>query len=207
MVKLILVRHGRTEWNAEGRFQGQSDVPLNAAGRRQAAALSRRLSREPVTAVYASDLQRAHETALCIAAAHGLGVYSEPRLREMSFGAWEGLTFDEIERRDPPGLAAWQADPLNVAPPGGETLAQLAARVEAALNEIVQTHRDETALLAAHGGSLQALLCLAFGMSLQRYWQFRLDLAAVSELYVYPEGAILTLLNDTAHLRDLKWDG
>jgi alpha-ribazole phosphatase len=207
MVKLILVRHGRTEWNAEGRFQGQSDAPLNAVGRRQAAALSRRLSREPIAVVYASDLQRAHETAGRIAAAHGLGVRSEPRLREMSFGAWEGLTLDEIERRDPQGLAAWQADPLNVAPPGGETLAQLAARVGAALNEIVQAHRDAAALLAAHGGSLQALLCLAFGLDLRRYWQFRLDLAAVSELYVYPEGAILTLLNDTAHLRGLKWDG
>jgi alpha-ribazole phosphatase len=199
---MILVRHGETDWNAQRRFQGQTDVLLNAVGQRQARALGRRLAGVAPDALYASDLRRAWDTAQAIAAAGGLAVQPEPRLREIDFGAWEGLTYAQIVQRYPEAVAAWQADPSGVAPPQGEALGDLVARVRAALDALIQRHPEETALLVAHGGVLQVLLCLAFDLDPGRRWQFRLDPASVSELSVYPEGPILSSLNDTGHLRE-----
>ncbi len=199
-MRLLLVRHGETDWNAEGRYQGQSDVPLSAIGQQQAMALARRLAREEIHALYASDLQRAWQTAEVIAAPHGLPVRPEPRLREIDFGAWEGLTFDEIRQRHPQALAAWEADPLGVAPPGGESLAQVVARVGQVLDDIARSCQDRTVLFVAHGGLLQVLLCLALGLAPRARWQFRLDPGSLSELSLYAEGAVLIRLNDTHHL-------
>ena len=129
MIKLILVRHGETDWNAQRRYQGQSDVPLNDAGQRQAAALAQRLEGVDISAIYSSDLRRARQTATAIASLHPLPVRDEPRLKEISFGRWEGLTYGEIQERWPEEMAAWFADPIRVTPPGGERLAQVAERL------------------------------------------------------------------------------
>jgi alpha-ribazole phosphatase len=199
-IRLILARHGATAWNAQDRYQGQADVPLDKTGRRQAVALGRRLAREGIDAIYASDLLRAWDTATAIAAHHDLPLRAEPRLREIDFGNWEGLTYGEISRRAPQALAAWEADPLNVPPPGGENLGQLTGRVQAALDDIARAHQDQTVLLVAHGGTLQVLLCLAIGLAPRARWQFRLDAASLSELFLYADGAVLTRLNDSSHL-------
>ncbi len=200
MPNLILVRHGETIWNAERRFQGAQDVPLSPRGEAQARALAARLAGESIQRIYSSDLQRAHVTATLIAEPHGLPVQIEPRLREISFGAWEGMTYEGIHMRYPEGLAWWEADPMNAAPPGGETLAQLQERVESLLAELAALPADETALLVGHGGSLQVLLCVALGLVPRARWQFRLDPGSLSELGLYPAGAILTSLNDRHHL-------
>jgi len=229
VIRLILARHGETAWNAEGRYQGQADVPLNETGRRQAAALAQRLAAEGVHAIYASDLQRAWETATTIAEPHGLPVRPEPRLREIDFGAWDGLTYSEIGQRYPKALAAWEANPLSAGPPGGENLSRVTARVRAALDDfasaakkqlfgktqnpcgvlhftrnsedgVLGAHQDQTVLLVAHGGSLQVLLCLALGLVPRARWQFRLDAASLSELRLYEEDAVLARLNDACHL-------
>jgi alpha-ribazole phosphatase len=201
MVRLILARHCETAWNVQARHQGQADVELNETGRRQAAALARRLAHENIHAIYASDLHRAWETAQDSAAPHDLAVRAEPRLREIDFGDWEGLTYSEIRERDPRALAAWEADPLHVAPPGGETLGQVAARVQSALDDIACAHGEQTVLLVAHGGPLRVLVCLALGLDPQAQWQFRLDTAAISEVEIHEAGAILNCLNDAEHLR------
>lgn len=200
MARLALVRHGETAWNAQARYQGRADLPLSDAGQRQAVMLARRLAREDIHAVYASDLQRAWEMAVTIAAPHGLPVRAEPRLLEMDFGDWEGLTYDEVQERYPQALAAWEADPLNMAPPGGETLAHVVARVQSLLDDVVRIHPDHTVVLVAHGGPLRVLLCIVMGLDPRAHWQFRLDVASLSELYLYDEGAVLTGLNDTHHL-------
>ena len=103
MTTILLVRHGETDWNLERRWQGHIDRPLNDVGRAQARALADRLDSEPFAAVYSSDLARARETAEIVAAAHGLPVHLDPRLREADVGEWSGLTADEIERRYPEG--------------------------------------------------------------------------------------------------------
>ena len=200
MIRLILARHGETAWNVQHRYQGRTDVELNDAGRRQAAALARRLAQEEIHAIYASDLRRARQTAQAIAGRHGLPVRSAPRLREMSFGAWEGLTYAEIEERDAQTLAAWRADPASVSPPGGETAAQVADRVQAFLDDLARVRQDRTVLLVAHGGTLRMLLCLALGLDFSHFWQLRLDGASLSELCIYESTAVLNYLNDTHHL-------
>ncbi len=200
MLKLLLVRHAETEHNAQGRCQGQSDPPLSAEGRRQAGQLAARLARGEIHAVYTSDLRRALETATAIAAVHGLPVHADTRLREMAFGEWEGLIWAEIGERYPQAWAAWQADPLTVSPPGGETLARVAARVQSAFDAIVEHHTDQCVALVSHGGPLQVLLCQTLGLALQMYWRFQVDPASISELGICEGEAFVMRLNDTAHL-------
>ena len=200
MVRLLLVRHAATAWTAQRRFQGQTDVPLSPHGHRQVTGLTRRLMTETIHTLYASDLQRAWETARAIAAPHALVVQSEPRLREIAFGRWEGLTYAQIQQRDAQRLAAWERDQLHSAPPEGETLLHMTERVRAAYTDMVTAGQDKTVGLVAHGGPLQVLLCLARGLTPQAYWQFAMAPASLSELCVYEQGAILTSLNDTHHL-------
>jgi probable phosphoglycerate mutase len=204
MVRLLLIRHAATAWTAQGRFQGQTDVPLSPHGRRQVAALAQRLRAETLHMLYASDLQRAWETAQAIATPHALHVHAEPRLREMAFGCWEGLAYAEMQQRDAEGLATWERDQLHSAPPGGETLLQMMERVRAAYVSILEAGPDKTVGLVAHGGTLQLLLCLALGLPPQSYWQFAVSPASLSELCVYEQGAILIRLNDTHHLCTLS---
>ena len=196
-MNLLLIRHGQTNWNLEQRFQGQSDIPLNETGRRQAQALAERLAAETFDAVYSSDLQRATETAKIICASQ---IHSDPRLREVNFGDWEGLTYDEIKVKYPETLAAWESDIFKNAPPSGETLEQLAIRVQSMLDELREKHEDQNILIVAHGGVLQTLICLALKLPSTMYWQFHLSTASLSELAFYPAGAILNSLNDTSHL-------
>jgi len=206
-MRLILIRHGETIWNAERRYQGVSDVPLSARGALQAQRLAARLARESIGFIYSSDLERAWQTAARIAAEQGVPVRAEPRLREMDFGEWEGLTYAEIQERQPQALARWERDPSGVAPPGGEHLMHLAARVQAMLEGLRQHNDAETVLLVSHGGPLRVLLCLALGLAPSEHWCFRLDPGSVSELYLYPQGAIIALLNDRHHLVEDPDDG
>jgi 2,3-bisphosphoglycerate-dependent phosphoglycerate mutase len=209
VTRLLLARHGLTDWNASQRFQGQADIPLNATGRLQAARLGRRLAGQQLQAIFCSDLQRARSTAAAVAEVtqaltrQAPLIYPEPDLREMSFGGWEGMTFAEIERSDPERLVAWQADLLRVAPPGGETLQQVVDRVQAALERVLAPAIEGDYLIVAHGGPLQILVCLALGLPPDRYWQFYLSPASLSEISFYPAGAILNRLNDTGHLGGL----
>jgi alpha-ribazole phosphatase len=205
--RLLIVRHGQTDWNFNGRFQGQIDVPLNPTGLEQARAIARRLSSETPAAIYASDLQRAWRTAEVIQQALPMDwrcqLIAEPRLREMCFGEWEGLTYDQIRSTQPQLLQRWESNLEHNAPPGGETLLALAARVQAAYESILQAHPDATVLLVAHGGPLRMLIASALGIPPKRYWQVKLTNAALSELHIYPEGAILNLLNCTDHLEKI----
>lgn len=202
-MKLLLVRHGQTDWNHNQRFQGQSDVSLNAIGVQQAIALRNRLSREHIDLIFASDLQRALETAKIIATHHVCEIHVDTRLREINFGAWEGLTYAEIKQSDPTTLATWEADISTTAAPNGETLNQLNARVGSVLNDLHSQHADQTILIAAHGGPLQILICLALNLSPSKYWQFHLAPASLSEIAFYPAGTIINLMNDTCHLNPL----
>ena len=206
-MRLLLARHGLTEWNSSHRYQGQQDVPLSPAGMSQACALSRRLESEHLDAVYSSDLSRAQETALTVVQRHpGLPVSIEPRLRELSFGAWEGLTHAEIEQAYPLQMAAWIENTVELAPPGGESMHQMGQRVQAVLDQLLRLHSGQTVLLVAHGGPLQILICLALGLPLQHYWQFRLANASLSEIAFYPAGGSMQRFNDTWHLESDKWE-
>nr|MBC8331375.1 alpha-ribazole phosphatase [Anaerolineae bacterium] len=190
-----------TDWNLANRFQGQSDVPLNARGHEQAAQLAAHLATEKFNAIYASDLNRAWDTAQAIAAHHTCPLITEPRLREGNFGKWEGCTFDELEKRDPERVKAWMEDVGHFTPPDGETLHELAERVAAAYADIAAKHtNDEIILIVAHGGSMQMLIRHLLNLPINNFWQFHLSHCSVSKIAVYPEGAIINLFNDICHL-------
>jgi alpha-ribazole phosphatase len=204
MIRLFLVPHAETAWNASGRYQGQTDVPLSERGRQQALQLANRLASRTLDIVYASDLSRARETAVAIAQPHGLLVRTDPRLRELNFGAWEGLTYPQIQQQDPQSLGAWEAEGESESPPGGENLMDLARRVRSFLDDI-EKHAggsNRTGVVVAHRGSLRVLLCLVLGLRPSAHWQFRLDIASLSELAQGHKGAVLLRLNDTHHLHE-----
>lgn len=154
---LVLIRHGATEWNQDGRYQGHSDPPLSAAGLAQAAELARGLRHLQLSALYASDLQRATATATPLARAHNLSVQLDPRLRELHFGAWEGRPAAAVWATDRERQAAWYADPIHRAPPGGETVAMLWERVCPALAQIAAAHPGTVAVVT-HGGVIRSVL-------------------------------------------------
>ncbi|MGE5259161.1 MAG: histidine phosphatase family protein [Hyphomicrobiales bacterium] len=159
MTRFCLIRHGQTEWNLAGRYQGQSDVPLNEKGRAQARALAWQFRKLPFAAVYSSDLQRARETAEIIAAALHLPVTADIRLREINQGEWEGQLVETIAARY---AALWrqrQVDPAGIRPPGGETVEEVARRARAALQDISRLHPDDSILISSHGLTLATVIC------------------------------------------------
>ncbi len=166
--RLHLVRHGQTDWNIEGRFQGQADPPLNAVGRAQAEALAGGLAGGPYQALFTSDLARAHQTAAALAARVGLVARPDPRLREVHHGAWDGLLLAEIQARYPADWLARERAPETARPPGGETVGEVAARVAAALDDIARQHCGEDVLVVSHGLALATVLCRVHGHALGR---------------------------------------
>ena len=204
MLRLLLVRHGETDWNASGRYQGQMDIPLNTAGLEQAAILAERLRGYPIDAIYASDLARAWQTAQALSLAQGLEPRLEPRLRELSFGDWQGLTYQQIGELDPEALAAWNRDRVTYRPPGGESLGAMAARVEDLLDEIRQTYQHGTVALVSHGGTIRTILCVLLGHPLAAYWQFEVDNTAIAEIEWRGLGPVVVRWNDAHHLTDMR---
>lgn len=157
MTTLLLARHGETDWNRELRIQGSSDIELNELGRRQAQFLARELTDVELDAIYASDLSRALATAAAVASTHGLEVRVDARLRERSFGSWEGLTREDISAF-PPGSRH-----------DGESDDEVRERVLAAVHEIAAAHTGEQVLIVSHGGALNTLWHHALGVRLERW--------------------------------------
>ncbi|MGQ9558206.1 MAG: alpha-ribazole phosphatase [Desulfurispora sp.] len=200
--RVYLVRHGETVWNKDRRFQGHTDIALSERGMEQARALSLRLSKQKIAAVYASDLQRALQTAEVLARPHALPVQACPELRELHFGHWEGLTFHEMQEGYPAELKAWWNSPLDTAVPGSqETLRSMAGRVSGIVSQLVKRHLGNSILVVCHGGPVRALVAEALQMDLNQHWRLRQDNAALNILEYYPpDKAILTLFNDRSHL-------
>ena len=195
-MKLLLARHGQTEWNADRRFQGTTDVPLSARGRAQAHALGRALRGRRITAAYVSPMQRALETAEIALADAGIPFTPIEELRELSLGAWEGCTVDEIRQQDGDPYAAWLRAPLDNPPPDAEPLHDVRDRVLTAVERIADAHDEGNALLIAHGGVISVYACHLLGCSFNQLWRLRVDNASLT--IVRPPR--LVSLNDTSHL-------
>jgi probable phosphoglycerate mutase len=158
MTEIWLIRHGETDWNKARRLQGWQDIPLNAAGIDQAERLARRLQEDartgPFSAIYSSDLERAHRTALPVAELLSLRVRPEPGLRERCYGVLEGLKMDDLESKQPEAAAAWKSRQPERALEGGETLKQFHDRVVATVDDVASRHDGDRVLLFSHGGVL-----------------------------------------------------
>ena len=198
--RIIAIRHGETAWNVDTRIQGHLDIPLNDTGLWQARQLARALAGEPLSAIYASDLQRAHTTARAIAEATGAPLVPEPALRERSFGELEGRTFAEIEAELPEQARRWRQRDPHFAPEGGETLVQLRERIAATTHRLAALHTGGLVVLVAHGGVLDVLYRLATGQELQAPRTWQLANAAINRLLWTPEGLTLVGWADTQHL-------
>jgi probable phosphoglycerate mutase len=204
MTEILLIRHGETAWNAERRLQGHLDIPLNAEGERQAAALGRALAGEPLDAVIASDLQRAFQTAQAVAAPRGMTVMVDKGLRERCFGAFEGLLYEDILRRYPAAHAAWQARDPHARYPAGEreaeTLAEFSARVMDALTRLLQSGKYRKVALVAHGGVLDCIYRLANQLDFTQPRDFLVLNASINRLQWSNLGLKVLNWGDVAHL-------
>ena len=207
--KLLLIRHGETAWNAEHRIQGTLDIPLSPLGMLQSARLADCLANEPIEAVYSSGQSRAWLTAAPVAARLGLQVIAEPRLRERSFGVFEGLTLDEIAARYPAEFIKWRERDPAWRPEGGESGQQLIDRVMSAVAEIVARHKNQTVALVSHGGVLDVVYRKARALQWHAPREHQMLNAAVNRLTALPSDSapislLIDLWGDIAHLQESR---
>jgi len=170
MTYLYLVRHGETDWNVEGRWQGQADVPLNENGRAQAARIALALAGVGLKAIYSSDLLRARETAQALAERSSAPLHLDPRLREIHQGEWQGLLVAEIQARYGEAFRSRLEDPLSVAPPGGETAEQVKVRVVSAIEAIREQYPSDRVAVVSHGFAIAVIQVHYLGRSIRQVW-------------------------------------
>ena len=198
----VLLRHGQTPMSVQKRYAGRADVPLTGLGLQQAAAAASRLASSGLDVIVTSPLRRAVRTAEQVAAATGAPVVTDEGFRETDFGAWEGLTFAEVRERWPAEMTAWLADPA-VAPPGGESLAEVSERVTAALRRVLAARKRQAVLIVSHVTPIKTLVAAALLAPPAALYRMHLDVAALSEIDWYEDGpAVLRSFNDTGHLAD-----
>ncbi len=196
-MSLFFARHAESVWNAGGRFQGRLDVGLSDQGVDQAVALGRAFARRRLTAVYASPLRRARETAEIVARERGLAVTIVDELKELSLGTWEGRTLDDVLASEGDAYRRWRDRPYDCPPPEGEHLEDVARRVLPVMEGITSSHADgEEALVVSHGGVISVYLCHLLGLPLNALWQLAIQNASLS---LVDPPRVLTM-NDTAHL-------
>ncbi len=181
MTRIILVRHGETSWTREARYQGHTNTPLTALGKKQAVCLARFFKKEKIDDFYSSDLGRAFETARLIAKPHGKPVRRDDRLKEMSFGLWEGQTFRELDRSGDPVYRRWCRG-KTLTPNGGEPVSHFQKRVKAALWELPRKHPGKTVLVVTHGGVIRVALALALNLSRKHWWSFEVHTGSFTVL-------------------------
>ncbi|HHX74138.1 MAG TPA: histidine phosphatase family protein [Firmicutes bacterium] len=199
-MRLVLVRHGETEWNREFRLQGTSDVHLSDLGRWQSQQLATQFAGTPHR-LFSSPLLRAREFAAPLAERYGLPVETSEDLREMSFGRWEGLRYADMEPADQELFEKWCLDPVQTCPPGGEPAAALAERVSRFLERIKrELAEEEVAVAVTHGGIIRTAVTLAMQMPPAAAGGMQIHTASVTVLDYYASTWHLVKLNDTCHL-------
>ena len=204
--RIVAIRHGETAWNADGRLQGQLDIPLNPRGQAQAARLADALRHEGLDTVVSSDLGRARQTAEALAGPLGLPLQLHGGLRERCFGIFEGLTRDELALRWPEAHARWQRREPDYVPPGGESLVAFSARCVGAAAALAQAHAGGSLALVCHGGVLDCLYRAATGLALDAPRSWQLGNAGINRLLYTGRGFTLVGWNDQSHLDALTRD-
>ena len=200
LTRVVAVRHGETVWNAEMRMQGQLDTALSARGRWQAGRAAESLADEGIEAIFASDLERAFDTAQALARRLGLPITADVGLRERSFGIFQGYTYADIDLRWPVEAARWRHHDPDFAPEGGETLREFSARAVAACSRIAASQAGRSIAIVTHGGVLDCLYRAAAGVGLDAPRSWELGNAAINRLLYTPRGFTLVGWSDTAHL-------
>ncbi len=210
MTEILLIRHGETDWNVDKRLQGHIDIGLNAQGRQQATLLGQSLASEPLDAIFASDLQRARDTAQAVAQRQGLTLQIEPALRERCYGGFEGLRHDEIAQRYPQDYAAWKAREFDARYPAGErmaeTLREFSLRAIAAVTGLVSHGNYRKIAIVAHGGVLECIHRWAKQIDFAQARDFDILNASVNRLHWDGEQLHIRQWGDVAHLKTAVLD-
>lgn len=206
MTTFYLVRHGDTAWNRDWRYRGRTDLPLDEVGLAQARATAEALAGVGLTAVFASPLKRAFNTAELIAQAAGLTARPLPDLIDIDYGAWHGLTHEEAKAAYPELYARWETAPHLVRFPDGEGLDDVRARVMRAILGLVQLYPNETICLVGHLIVNRVLLCAVLGLGNDALWRIGQDTCCINVFRYEPAryGFIVDKLNDTHHLRHIQ---
>ncbi|HEY6020083.1 MAG TPA: histidine phosphatase family protein [Candidatus Paceibacterota bacterium] len=202
--RICFIRHGETAWNAEKRIQGQTDIPLNEHGRDQARMMAANAAQYAFSAICSSDLQRAVETAQCLAAGRGLNVHTTPLLRERHFGEFQGLTGAEAAARDPAAYARYKARDLDYDFATGESLQQLATRVQAAVAQLLAQYPGQTIAVVCHAGVLDVLYRLATNRPLHTPRNFDLPNCALNWFRFDAQGWHLEAWDDHHYLPSVQ---
>ncbi len=203
-MRVILVRHGETDWNEEGVFRGRIDVKLNQSGIQQAKIIGKKLSKVQVDAIYSSPLSRALKTAKIIASFHNLSVQVLNEFMDIDFGRWQGLTRGEVKKRYSDIYLTWQRHPQDVTIPGGESLNEVKERVIHGLNEILSRYPKETIVVVSHGAVNKVLLCAVLGLDNSHFWKVKQDNGAINIFEYIKYGSKVFLFNDTCHLKSIQ---
>ena len=203
--RILLIRHGETEWNRIRRFQGRSDIPLNQKGKEQAHALALALEEETLTAIYSSPLARAMETANIIRELHSsVPLFAEDGLLEMDLGEFEGMEAKQWAEQYPDFLKAWLEKPGSVSMPGGESLQEVQDRALDAIERITQLYpSDSTLLISSHNFVNLTILCYALGLTLDKFRDIRQGTTALNILYKQGERLWVEVVNEQSHLQKL----
>jgi len=204
MTSVYLVRHGQTAWNKEEIFRGRTDVPLDETGLKQAELAGQYFKGIEIHAIYSSPLSRAWQTAQKIAQIQTVKVEPLEGILDMSFGDWEGHAHQEIRKMDNETYRQWVESPHLVKLPGGESLDDVRGRVMAALEEVLRKHSEKTIVLVSHRVVCKVMICTILGLDNSHFWQIAQDTTAIN-LIQYKKGKyILSLMNETCHLKALK---
>jgi probable phosphoglycerate mutase len=199
-VKLCLVRHAETAWNAEGRVQGQLDIPLSEVGLAQARAVAAVLGNESFSQIYSSDLTRVRQTAQPTADRLGMKVLLEENLRERHYGSFQGITYTEAKQRFPAQFARFKAHELDFDFSNGESLARFNERALACIDSLVKRHPGEHVLVFTHGGVLEMVYRYATGRALSSPRDFEIPNAAINRVEVGAQGWRVWAWADISHL-------
>lgn len=198
-MKLLLIRHGETEWTVTKRYQGISDIPLNSEGIRQARKIARALRSYRPTRLYTSTLRRARQTVKEVAARFRLRAVADPRLNEIDFGKWEGVFYRQLAEDEGIEFRKWREGKIRK-PPGGESVDSLSRRVNSFLKEILRRHPEETVAVISHGGPIKMFLFKVLKSEHSSIWSFRIDPASISLIEGDSSLQQITWTNRTDHL-------
>lgn len=203
-MNLILIRHGETDWNRIGRCQGVADIVLNENGKRQAREVAHSLKDHDISAVYSSDLIRAHETARHIADHHGLTVRLEPGLQEMNQGDLEGLSFPDIRDQYAEVLKQWRESPETLRLPSGESLVEVQNRAWEVFEKVHDAHIGETVVAVSHNLTIITLLCKISGVGLKGFRDFHIEATSKNIVISENGGLRIDVVNDVSHLSPME---
>jgi broad specificity phosphatase PhoE len=207
MTRIYLVRHGTTEWNREEIFRGRVDCPLDETGREEARAVAAYFHDLPIRGIYTSPLARAAQTAEAIAAGRAIGVRPDPAFIDLDFGEWQGHPLKEVREKYPDLYRAWRERPQEVTFPGGENLERARARAEEGLLRVARENPERTVVIVSHRVIVKILICAVLGLDNSHFWQIKQDTTAVNCLEFAREKFIVSLLNDTCHLKSIHPSG